>query len=583
MSGLARALLVTIVGAWALGTLVPEAGCILHSCPSNGLSVDYDGFVTAVDPGSPAAHDSIAPGDRIPAPFPRGLFLKPPRVLTLTVERDGSTRHVTLVPQPATRSRSEKLRFLALCLSYLIFLVVGSAVLLLRPSAMTWAFYLYCVLRRFGDLWFYWPGSTAIFWFNFLTFAALGGASCALVAIFALRFPSNKLVGWRKQLNRAALVLAVTLPIAWLYVFVRVSFLGLPGQSLVEALVLLTSIVYLGAAAIFVVTLWESRGDQRQRMRWILVLPAVLFLRVVVINLPSSSSQWLSETTWFADALAALAVLIPLSVAYAVVRRRVFDVEFAISRAIVYAAITFVIAGLFLLLDWFMSKQFAQTRFTLTAEIILALAIGSWLNMLHRNVDRFVDSAFFRQRHLAEQRLAKSAAAVLRGETREVVDRFLVHEPLRALDLTSAAVFRRGTTSAHFAREMAVGWTGVRTTELTPNDPLVLHLLAESSPVRLADVVWPSEESLTPLGDTVLAMPVFLRDQLVTIALYGPHNSGADIDPDEVRSIALLVDRAGAAYDHIEARMLAAQVETLMRERDAQRREIETLRGSTAS
>ena len=100
--------------------------------------------------------------------------------------------------------------------------------------------------------------------------------------------------------------------------------------------------------------------------------------------------------------------------------------------------------------------------------------------------------------------------------------------------------------------------------------------------MRLADVVWPSDERPTHLGDAVLAMPVLLRDQLVAIVLYGPHHSGADIDPDEVRSIVLLVERAGAAYDHIEARTLRAQVDALIRESDAKQREIERLRAHTA-
>jgi hypothetical protein len=77
-------------------------------------------------------------------------------------------------------------------------------------------------------------------------------------------------------------------------------------------------------------------------------------------------------------------------------------------------------------------------------------------------------------------------------------------------------------------------------------------------------------------------MPVLLRDQLVAIVLYGPHRSGADIDPDEVRGVLLLVERAGAAYDHIEARALREQVTSLIRERDAKQREIEMLRAGTA-
>jgi hypothetical protein len=97
----------------------------------------------------------------------------------------------------------------------------------------------------------------------------------------------------------------------------------------------------------------------------------------------------------------------------------------------------------------------------------------------------------------------------------------------------------------------------------------------------MADVVWPSEDPANHAGDAVIAMPVLLRDELVAIVLYGPHRSGADIDPDEVAAVTQLVDRAGAAYDHIEARALRQQVESLIRERDAKQREIEVLRAGT--
>ncbi|HYL28011.1 MAG TPA: hypothetical protein VEW74_09270 [Candidatus Nitrosotalea sp.] len=572
-----RIIIVLAVGAWMLGTLVPELHCLGAPCPANGLNtggLNYDGVVTGVQPDSPASAASISPGDRIVPPWPEGLFRDPPPVVTFTVSHNGALRQVTLVPAPISWTRVRKLRFLALVLEYLIFLVVGSGILLLRPSPMTWTFYLYCVLRRFGDLLFYWPGSATIFWANFLALVALGGSTCALVAIFALRFPDDRLTGWRIVANRVAVALAIALPFAWVYAFVRVAFLSLPSEFLIWILIQATSMVYLFAAAVFVITLLRSHGDRRQRLRWILVFPVVLIMHVVAIEFAAVLPEW------FADALIALAALVPLTVGYAVIRQRVFDVEFAISRALVYAAITTLIAGTFLLLDWFMSKQFAETRFTLTAEIILALAIGSWLNMLHRNVDRLVDSTFFRQRHLAEERLRKAAAAVLRAESHDVVDRFLVHEPVRALELSSAAIFRRDGATGRYVRETAVGWENIKPSELTSDDPLVLHLLAEEDPVRLAEIAWPSESG-GHIGDAVLAMPVLLRDELVAIVLYGPHRNGADIDPDEIRVVALLVDRAGAAYDHIEARMLRGQVDSLLLERDAQRREIELLRAST--
>ncbi len=564
-----------------LGTAVFDLRHLVRPSPDNGLWPDFDGVVTAVDPGSPAAAASITPGDRILPPLPRNLLRQPPPVLSFRLLHDGSVRTVTLVPRAYLVAQDWRLVFGSLYLSYLIFLLVGSAVLLLRPSPMTWAFYLYCVARRWGDLWFYWPGSDKFFWANTLAFAALGGTSCLLVTIFALRFPTDRLQGWRRAAERTAVALLPLFAAAWPYILIRFDFLGLPSQRLSNVILDLNSAVYLVAAGIFIVMLLQSKGEERQRLRWILVFPAVLVLRVIAINQANGLFPY-SLPDWFSRALTILATAVPLVVAYAVIRKRVFDVQFAISRALVYAGITTIIAGSFLLLDWFMSKQFAETRFTLTAEIILALAIGSWLNMLHRNVDRFVDGTFFRQRHLAEERLAKAAAAVLRAESHEVVDRFLVHEPVRALDLTSAAVFHRHRVRAHFVREQTVGWDRDETAELTANDPLVLHLLAEGNSVRLAEVDWPSEASARHIGDAVLAMPVLLRDELVSIVLYGPHRNGADIDPDEIRSMALLVDRAGAAYDHIEARTLRAQVEELVRERDAKQREIEILRANTA-
>lgn len=571
MSKLGRAVIVVAISVWSVGTLSPRIGCLWQACPSDGWDVNYSGVVNRVDPESAAAHAGIVAGDRILPPLPRGLTRDPPHVLAFKLQHDASVRSVVLTPAPVRMTRNAMLRLLAVVTEYLVFVVVGAGLLLLRPSAMTWCFFLYCILRRYGDLFFYWPGSDSFFWINALAYASLGGASCALVMMFALRFPTDKMDGWRVPLNRLAIALAISLPIAWFCVFVRLDFFGEPSQPSVRALVWITSIVYVFAAAIFLATLYQSHGDERQRRQWIIVFPIVLLLRVAIINIPRSLPEWVF------DLLTALAVLIPLTVAYAVIRRRVFDVQFVISRALVYGTLTTLIAGTFLLLDWFMSKQFEQTRFTLTAEIIFALALGSSLNMLHHNVDRLVDGIFFRQRHFAERRLFRAAAAITRAETLSAVDQFVVHEPVEALGLTSAALFRKSEQGAGFVRRVDVGWDHHDVRELGANDPLVLHLLAEAAPVRISDVAW-STGHAPHVAHAVLAMPLLLRDQIVAIAFYGPHRTGADIDPDEQKSLTPLLDRAGAAYDHIDAEALRTKVELLTREREHKDREIARLR-----
>jgi hypothetical protein len=572
MNRFVRTAVVIVVGVWMLGSLLPQLECLWSACPSTGLTVSVDGVIGGVDAGSPAAKASLQPGDRVAVPIPRDLYRDPPpSVTTFNVVRDGVARTVSLVPRDQRLAVAERLRLLALIASYLLFLIVGSTVLLMRPSAMTWIFYLYCVVRRFGDIGLYLPGPSDWYWINFCVMATIGGAGCPLVAMFALRFPNDRMDGWRKPVNAVATALAVALPFAWLSIFWRLIVLGLPVGTAFDRLAFFTSILYLGAAAIFVVTLMRSHGDERHRIQWILVFPLILVMRAIAIDLPHALPEW------YSGLLTALGALVPLTVAYAIVRQRVFDIEFAISRAVIYGVITSIIAGTFLLLDWLMSAQFSQSRLTLTAEIIVALALGSCLNMLHKGVDRFVDGTFFRQRHLSEKRLSRAAAAVMRAETHEAVDRFLIHEPVEALSLASAALFHREAEQPRFVRELAIGWTDGDVRELNCEDPLVLHLLAEGEPVRLADVAWATDQ-LPSVGHAVLATPVMLRDELVTIVLYGPHRTGADIDPDEVRSLLHLTQSAGASYDHIDARTLRAELTALLQQCEVKDRELAALK-----
>ena len=138
-------------------------GCMWHACPSNGLHFNDDGVVDRVVNGSPAERGG-QPGDRLVAPLPYGLDRDPPQTLSFDLAHGGTVRHVILTPVPADMTSSGKLRLSALLVSDLISVIVGSGLLWLRPSAMTWSFYLYCILRRYGDLFFYWPGSSAFFW-----------------------------------------------------------------------------------------------------------------------------------------------------------------------------------------------------------------------------------------------------------------------------------------------------------------------------------------------------------------------------------------------------------------------------------
>jgi hypothetical protein len=87
-----------------------------------------------------------------------------------------------------------------------------------------------------------------------------------------------------------------------------------------------------------------------------------------------------------------------------------------------------------------------------------------------------------------------------------------------------------------------------------------------------------------PTGENtpIVALPVFIRHELRAIALYGPHQTGEAIDPDEMRSLTLLCSAAGAALDHTAAAELSKRLEEYRQTVNALKADLQTLRGAPA-
>ena len=139
VSALVRAILVIAVGVWMLGTAIAGLERIWEPYPDNGIDLDFDGAVTDVAPRSPGSAAGIEVGDHVVPPLAPALFRDPPPSLTFKLNHHGTVRTVTLSPQNRMLSRVDRAIIALLFLEYSVFLVVGSLVLLLRPSAMTWS------------------------------------------------------------------------------------------------------------------------------------------------------------------------------------------------------------------------------------------------------------------------------------------------------------------------------------------------------------------------------------------------------------------------------------------------------------
>lgn len=590
VSGARRALRIIIVlllSSWALFENAPTLYRLWHPVGTFGVSSDFAGRIVEVVPNSAGADAGIRVGDVVDLqranPTARRWITSRPGVAPNSVIRVPLIRPhekivtVNLHARPQDFSFSEKLILVLRMLAAIIFVIVGSALVLMRPSPMTWGYYLFCIYLN--------PGT------NVATFALLSDSAFRVdsafdgvvaaaadvgLLLFALEFPHPVAGRWRRALVRLLPLLFVAN--ASLRVYLDVAFYGrgVSTETMTRILYAAEGALYIAAIIIFADTYAKSAADERQRIRWAIVgflvgLPAYSFslLSYLTSLLPYSAPYWLFGVLQLVNGFG------PLMVAYAVIRHHVIDVNFVIRRSLVYAVLTSFLISIFTFIDWFFIKTLEASSLGLAVEMLVAIALGFWFYGLHNYVDRFVDGVFFRHRHFAAQRLARAAVALPQASALETVSDLLAREPFDALQLSSAALFSRNS-EGDFVRQSAQGWPPEASTVLPQDDRLLLDLRAQQQTIRVQDVGWRPPARFSGKAEPVLAVPVVVRRSLQAVALYGAHANGADFDSDEVRSIEALATAAAAAYDHLEAAAMTKLVAEL-------RTEVERLRSTPAT
>lgn len=112
---------------------------------------------------------------------------------------------VTVVAHPHPRTLVDNITDFAACLSLIFFILVAAALVLVRPSALTWAFYLFAFsMCDGGTLYVEYLSFQALFGL-FLVLAVAGAAGAAGLFSFGLRFPDVRLTGVWLTAERAVI------------------------------------------------------------------------------------------------------------------------------------------------------------------------------------------------------------------------------------------------------------------------------------------------------------------------------------------------------------------------------------------
>lgn len=570
---LGRLLVVLLLGLWMLGVVLPSIARLWVPLGTFGYAVDPDGQVTSVSPGLPADRAGLRTGnyfDLNAVPFELRRYAVGPLTRTLLarasialpVHATGGDRVVAMSAVAESLSGVDKFSIVMRSLGALVFIVVGAGLVLLRPSPMTWGLYLYTIGIN--------PGSDSVVNALLPAGAYIVNESLENVCIaagyvgflvFALRFPREEIVGWRSLINRMTPLLFVLLIGIGVATAVMPFVFAVPSAFAFRLFVVLGSLVFAVGFAALLITYFNVRGLDRQRIKWVIMGFAIGLPSFVIAFLFDVDSS-IAVPYWFIGLLLCLNLLVPITIAYAVIHHHVIDVSFVISRAVVYTALTALLVATFGLIDFEIGQSLSSTGLTVAIQVVVSIAFAFWLNAIHARINDFVDSTLFKRRHMAEKQLARIARALPHAQTSDGVDRMLVEEPVAALDLTAAALFRtddngRAVLACHS------GWPETSPSALDPDDSLLLQLTADQTPLDLREVHWHRDDLPVATARPLLALPVTVRRRLAAFVLYSGHRGGEALDPTEQRSIGSLAIGAAAAYDHLEAEFLRRRVAEL--------------------
>jgi hypothetical protein len=186
------------------------------------------------------------------------------------------------------------------------------------------------------------------------------------------------------------------------------------------------------AAVCVVLRFRSSRGIERQQMRWV-AAGAAAAVGGLLVSLPSGlgiAPNWISHIVFPA------LLSVPVGVAVAVLRYRLWDLDRLVSRTVTYALVTALLIVPYLLVVPAASRLAAGSGSLAVAAATLAVA--ALFQPLRRRVQDLVDRRFNRRRYDAARTLDRFAARLrdqvdldaLHGELLGVVDQTM--QPTRS-------------------------------------------------------------------------------------------------------------------------------------------------------
>jgi len=433
----------------------------------------------------------------------------------------------------------------------------GALLYIVKPRLATFAFFVYCLGQpeptTYTDVLFDVPWREIPTWIG----DTITGQSPVGLLAFALCL---LFTGRRERLIIGTALGAVAFALGTLYAADawRVNYGALASEAwrltYVRSVTVVQALTVLG----FAVAFFRAHGADRQRTGWIVAA----FVASVGGAFVSDQVLASHQHVWENAVLLSLSVLPVLAVWIAVARHHYFDVDFVVSRALVYtsitAAVVFTVGGSEELLTYIF---YNNTDLAYGLIIAISLFVGAGFGKVRNVLEHFVDRFIFRERHQQLVDLERVAASILDAEDEQAVWDALLLEVPGILDLSFSGIMLR-TAEGGYQLAHQWQWPSDCVDALSPEHQLTRDIYRTRGMLPDDAVRSTMVKELFPTERLTYAAPLYFDRSVTALVLYGHSVSGLDLDPDERTALIHVMANASIALNAIElARYRSAAAE----------------------
>ena len=391
--------------------------------------------------------------------------------------------------------------------------------------------------------------------------------------VFALSYQPYEQAGWRLRLTRAlpwyrALALAGSAYGTWFGLGHEAPLLGLVNMVLVAT--------GLSISVGSLVDGWRHCGGEiRQRHLWLLLSFACGAIPPMLMLVPALGKLEYGELPVTIGLFFVGQLLMYCGLAYAVLRYRIFNVDFAISRALVFSVVSLLMLCAFGLIEWLYGRYMGGhggRQQGLAKDAVLALLAFLAFNKVHARLEHWVERMIFRAWHENEAWLRDyvrqaahiTTADALLASLRAAVDRFTGQ--------AGCAIYLRQADGGY---ALAGSTLEQAPAQLAGGDGVVRALASQMAPV------WFERVRSAVRAD--LALPMSQRGTLHGFVVVGAKRRGASYRPDECEVLAFAAHQVGLDSHALRGDELERAVQAMARKTGQQGDELLLMAGRRRS